>query len=93
MWQSGMTSGEPDTLYNFPITINQHMASVVEADAVTMLFGLFSKYKIRQVRAVRLRRLVERYADTDEEGFVAFTRIDGNLLEAGTAPIKSMVQA
>jgi hypothetical protein len=28
-----------------------------------------------------MRRLVERYADSDQDGFLAFQRIDGNLLD------------
>jgi hypothetical protein len=37
--------------------------------------------------------LSERYAELDQVGFVAFFRTDGNLLNAGTGPIKAMVQA
>jgi hypothetical protein len=37
---------------------------------------------------MRMYRLEERYRDTDQDGFVAFIREDGNLLTAGTAPVK-----
>lgn len=93
LWHSGMDSGAPDSLWSYPITINQDMQATVASGTKTMLFGQLSKYKVRQVRGIRLRRLVERYADTDQEGFVAFIRQDGNLLNAGTAPVKHMLQA
>jgi HK97 family phage major capsid protein len=67
-----------------PYTINQHMARRSRR-AKTVVYGQLDKYKIRDVRTIRMRRLVERYADADQEGFVAFLRSDGNLLDAGVA--------
>jgi HK97 family phage major capsid protein len=57
-----------------------------------MLFGNLKKYKVRQVREIRMYRLQERYRDNDQDGFVAFGRQDGNLLDAGTAPVKKLTQ-
>jgi HK97 family phage major capsid protein len=71
---------------------NNDMASTLVAANKTVLFGDFSKYIVRRVRSIRLRRLVERYADTDQEGFVAFVRADGGLLDAGTHPVKYLIQ-
>lgn len=93
LWQSGMNTGSPDTLFGYPTMINQDMASSVASAAKTMLFGRLSAYKVRQVRGIRLRRLDERYADTDQVGFIAFLREDGDLLNAGTAPVKHLLQA
>lgn len=92
LWQSGVASGQPDRLNGYPYFLNQHMASTVEASAKTMLFGDLSAYKIRDVRGIRLRRLVERYAEYDQEGFIAFFRSDGMLLDAGTHPVKHLIQ-
>lgn len=88
LWQSGMQSGAPDRLLSFPITINQDMDSTVSSGKKSMLFGRLSNYKIRSVGEVRLYRLQERYRDLDQDAFIAFTREDGNLLTAGTAPVK-----
>lgn len=93
LWQSGMNSGAPDRLIDYPVAINQDMASSVATTAKTALFGQLSKYKIRRVNQIRLYRLEERYRDTDQDGFVAFVREDGNLLDAGTAPVKYLQQA
>lgn len=88
LWQSGMTGGAPDSIFGYPITINQDMDSTISSGKKTGLFGQLSKYKIRRVNQIRMYRLEERYRDTDQDGFVAFLREDGNLLDAGTDPVK-----
>ena len=93
LWQPSLTDTDPDRICGFPVVVNQSMQSTVATATKTMLFGDFSKYKIRDVSSIRIRRLVERYADADQEGFVAFARADGNLLDAGVAPVKYMLQA
>ncbi len=93
LWQSGFNSGVPDTLNARPVTINQNMQATVATGTKTILFGQMSKYKVRRVNSIRMYRLQERYRDTDQDGFVAFLRLDGNLLDAGTHPIKYLLQA
>ena len=93
LWGSGMNSGAPDTICGYPVYVNQDMASSIAASAITVLFGLFSKYKVRRVGGTRLYHLTERYRDTDQDGFFGFQRFDGNLLSAGTAVVKKLVQA
>lgn len=92
LWQSSLAGGIPDTIDNDPLTINQSMANSVAANNLTLLYGNFKKYKVRDVAEIRMLRLVERYADQDMTGFVMFTRSDGNLIDAGTHPVKSMQQ-
>lgn len=92
LWERSTTAGEPDTIDGDPLMINQHMNGTLAAGNKTMVYGQLSKYKIRQVRTLILKRLTERFADTDEEGFVAFLRGDGNLLDAGTGPVKHLLQ-
>lgn len=92
LWQASLAGSRPDTLDGDPISINQSMDSTLASGKKPFVYGLLSKYMIRDVAEVRLRRLVERYADADQEGFVMFMRGDGNLLDAGTHPVKYMVQ-
>jgi len=35
-----------------------------------------------------LMRLTERYAEYGQVGFITFMRVDGNLLDAGSNPVK-----
>jgi HK97 family phage major capsid protein len=58
-----------------------------------MIFGQLNRYKIRDVANLRLVRMNERYADYDQVGFVAFSRHDGRLLDAGTHPVKYLAMA
>lgn len=93
LWSSGLRDGAPDSLLGYGVTINQHMASSVATTNKTIAFGDLSKYKIRQVASFRMRQLNERYADQDLIGFIAYLRQDGNLVDAGTAPVKYLQQA
>lgn len=88
LWQESWNQGAPDTLKSYPITINQDMPSTMASSNKTLLFGELSSYKIRTVGEVRIYHLQERYRDTDQDAFIAFIREDGNLLTAGTAPVK-----
>jgi len=87
LWQSGVALKEPDTLDGEKFTINQH-APVMAASANSMAYGDFSKYYIRNVGGTLIMRLSERYADQFQVAFLAFQRADGQLVDAGTHPIK-----
>ncbi|MBN9521825.1 phage major capsid protein [bacterium] len=84
-------NGAPDRIKGCRYVINQNMDSTIASGKKTMLAGAFRKYKIRDVKKVRFRRLDERYGDYDQVGFVAFTRHDARLLDAGTNPVKHLV--
>ena len=87
LWQPTLQAGEPDSLIGYPVVINNDVAAMA-ASAKSILFGDFKKYKVRRVKDVTLLRLVERYAEAHQVGFLAFARFDGDLLDAGTDPIK-----
>ena len=95
-WVPSFAAGAPATILGYPYVINQDMFAYVDGAASAndnqkvALFGQFKKYIIRTVNNMRLVRLNERFGDTDEVGLVAFWRIDGDLLDAGTHPVKYM---
>jgi HK97 family phage major capsid protein len=91
LWQPGIYAGFsnpfPQTILDHPFVINNDMP-VMAANAKSILFGDFSKYKVRRVAGgTTILRLTERYADYLQVGIVAFLRADGNLVDAGTHPI------
>lgn len=88
IWQPAPALGVPQTISGYPVVVNQHIDAIAATKKV-IAFGDFSKYLIREVAALRLKTLVERYADYDQVGFIAFNRFDGNLLDAGTHPVKT----
>lgn len=90
LWVSNIREGRPDSLDGYPLTVNNDMDSTVASTKVSMIFGALSHYKIRSVGMVRMYRLQERYRDSDQDGFLAFMREDGNLLTAGTPPLKGL---
>lgn len=92
LWAPGIAVREPDTILGQPYVINQAVAQMA-ASAKSIIFGDFSKYKIRDVQDVILRRLDERFADFHQVAFLAFSRHDGDLLDAGTGPVKHYINA
>lgn len=92
LWQPSLVAGQPDLIHGYPYVVNQSMATPA-GSAKSILFGDFSKYIIRDVRQVELLRLNERYAEQHSVAFLAFARADGDLLDAGTNPVKYGVQA
>ena len=91
LWQMSLAGGKPDTIDGDPYFINQSQASTIASGNKTVVYGALQKFKIRDVSQIRLRRLVERFADSDQEGFVMFMRSDSQLLDAGTHPIRYLV--
>ena len=93
IWEPSAQLGVPDRLMGYPLQINQDMSATITATDITVLFGDFSKYKIREIGTIRFRRLQELYAATDQEGFMAWWSGDGDLVDAGTNPVKHLIQA
>lgn len=85
LWLPGVAVREPDTILGHAYTVNQHVP-IIAAEAKTVLFGDFSKYLIRDVLAVSFFRLAHsKYTEKGQVGFLAFSRHDGNLVDAGGA--------
>lgn len=93
LWQAGLKDGVPDRINGRGLSINNDMTGTLTASDKNIAFGQMSKYKIRRVNDVRFYHLQELYRGTDEDGFIAIVREDGNLLDAGTAPVKYLQQA
>lgn len=91
IWMPSLVAGAPDRLLGYRIFINNDMTSTVANNARTILFGDFSKYYIREVRDVAILSSRERFIDYHQTAFLGFGRYDGNLLNAGTGPVKAGV--
>jgi len=87
-----LQAGEPEQLLGQPIIVNNDMPSMGAGNQF-MLYGDFSNYWVRRVMNMMIMRLVERYADVGQVGFIAFMRYDGRMIDAGTHPIKALVNA
>lgn len=89
--QLGQETGNRDRLNGRPIYINMDMASAAVASADVMLYGDFAKYWIRRVGGQRVVRdpYTQRISN-DRDLFAVVEYLDGNLVNAGTAPVKKM---
>lgn len=91
LWVPGVKDSEPDTICGYQYVINQSFP-VIAASAVTVAFGQWSKFIARKVKDLQVLRLDERFADFGEVAYVAFSRIDSNLIDAGTHPLNVLQQ-
>lgn len=82
----------PNEIFGYPIVYDQYMP-VIAASANTVLFGDLKKYIMRRVKELSVLVLRERYAEKGQVGFVGFARMDGNLIDAGSHPVKYLTQA
>lgn len=87
---------EPEKLLGQPIVINNDMPNPgptgsPAVGAQCVLYGQFSNYWVRRVMSLVTMRLVERYMDLGQVGFIGFMRMDGRMVDAGQHPIKALV--
>lgn len=87
IWQpADVRAGAPAQILGYGYAINQAVASI-GASAKPVVFGAFNKYIVRSVQEFAIKRLVERYADYGQVGFIGFTRFDGELLDAAAVKV------
>jgi HK97 family phage major capsid protein len=91
LWRPGLTVSEPDTIDGYTYVINQSMPALAATNKA-ILFGMLSKYQIRDVRMIEIVRLNELRAEYRQVEWFAFYRGDGNLLDAGTHPVMYLTQ-
>ena len=87
-----LASEGPDTILGRPYIINQDMPDATTGSR-SLLYGDLSIYHIRDAGNVIVLRLDERFADKLQVGFIGFLRSDGDLVDAGTNPVKHLIQA
>lgn len=69
------------------VIINEAMPDI-GSGAKPIAFGNFRYYHLRMVKGIRLTIFKEKYADQLMVGFMGYVRADGNLVDAGTHPVK-----
>lgn len=87
-YESSNPGGAPDRLLNRSIFINQDMP-VMAANAKSILFGAFKKYKARRVMDLTIFRMTDSaFTRAGQVGFVAFNRMGGNLIDISGTTVK-----
>lgn len=90
LWVPGVATAAPDHILGYGYEVNVDMAAPATT-VRSVLFGVLSKYHVREIRQVVMMVLRERFAEAYQVGLVGFHRADGELLDAGTGPIKALV--
>ncbi|MBN5203694.1 phage major capsid protein [Serratia marcescens] len=88
LWLPDIVGVAPASVLNVPYVIDQEIDDI-GAGKKFMFCGDFNRFIIRRVNYMILKRLVERYAEFDQTGFVAFHRFDCILED--TSAIKALV--
>ena len=75
LWLPDVAGVAPATILGHQYVIDQGIEDIGSGKKFAY-FGDFSRFIIRRVSGMTLRRLVERYAEFDQVGFLAFHRFD-----------------
>jgi HK97 family phage major capsid protein len=93
LWEPSIQAGLPDRLYGYPLYTNNDMATNLASGNKIVIFGQLSKYNIRVAGDLRVAVARELFMANDQTAFFGFLRVDGNLLDAGTDPVKWLALA
>lgn len=97
VWQPSLVPGQPDTLLGYPIVLNQDVPLEGTSGNKWLWFGDWSRYAIRDVMGMEIRRLDERYAEEGVSALIGFMRTDGrSILPSTTAarrPFRAIIQS
>jgi HK97 family phage major capsid protein len=79
LWQPGLTVGAPNTFLDFPYVVDEYAPSAVTTitGGYVAILGDFNSYWIVDALDIRLQRLDELFALTNQVGFVIRSETDG----------------
>ena len=92
LWKPSMADGTPALIDGDPYVIDQGCPDAA-AGTVPMAYGDLSEFIIRDVLGFTLHRMVEKYIDYGQIGFLAFMRTDSDLMDAEAVKTLEMASA
>jgi len=81
IWEVSLAQGEPDTIFGYGFQVDNAVANIAPS-AVSVVFGDFSKFVIRDVLGFTLVRFNELYMPNYQRAYQAFMRTDAKLLQS-----------
>jgi HK97 family phage major capsid protein len=78
LWQPSLQQGTPDMLLNLPVAESEYVPNTFTTGLYVGALGALRYYWIAQVDDLQIQRLVERYADTNQIGFISRRWVDGS---------------
>jgi HK97 family phage major capsid protein len=89
IWQPGLAAGDPDRILDIPFYMSEYAPNTFTTGLYVAVLGNLKYYTIAEVNTLFIQRLVERYADTNEVGFIGRRWVDGApILEEAFARLK-----
>jgi HK97 family phage major capsid protein len=88
LFQTSLAEGVPDTILGKPYIVNYSMADIGSGNK-SVLFGDFSKYRIRNVGGVTMFRFNEQFMSNHQIGFQAYLRTDGVCIQPAAFAVLS----
>lgn len=80
IWNDAVTAGEPDTLFGYPVEIDENMPDIA-AEAYPVMFGNFKRgYYLVRRKGIRLVR--DPYTDRPYVNFYATQRVGGDVVNS-----------
>lgn len=90
LWEPSVQAGVPSTLLGYPIVGNEHMPAAA-AGSKSLIFGDFKQLYMAVDRVgMAIQRLDEKYADTDQVGFIFRLRFGGAVIAPWAAVIQTL---
>ena len=81
LWQPPVQAGDPATLLGKPVINPEGMPNATADGLLPIAVGDFSRgYRIRDRKGITVQRLVERYAEYDQTGFIVKRRTGGQVV-------------
>lgn len=77
LWQPSIQAGQPDRLLNIAVAESEYAPATFTAGKYVAALGAIRYFWIAEVADLQIQRLVERYADTNEIGFISRRFVDG----------------
>lgn len=77
LWQPGLQAGQPDRLLNLPVDESERVPNTFTAGNYVGLLANWSFYEIADALDMEVQVLIERYAETNQIGYIGRLKTDG----------------
>ena len=87
LWETSLQVGTPDSVLGYSFVINNDMPTLATSSKSLLFGNIQQAYVIRIVKGLTVLRLVERYADYLQAGFLGYERADGTMQDASAVRV------
>jgi HK97 family phage major capsid protein len=77
LWQPSTQAGQPDRLHGLPMLVSEYVPNTFTTGLYVGMLADFSWYWIVDALDMQIQRLIELYAETNQDGFIGRMESDG----------------